>query len=59
VISVSRPQEEYQVTLKIVKLELNKPLKDDQFALNQPAGSQLVRVGQPPEQTKQTSEVRK
>jgi hypothetical protein len=59
VISVSRPQEEYQVTLKIVKLELNKPLKDDQFALNQPAGSQLVRVGQTPEQIKQTSEVRK
>ena len=59
VISVSRPQEEYQVTLKIVKLDLNKPLKDDQFALNQPAGSQLVRVGQTPEQNKQTSEVRK
>jgi len=34
-------------------------LKDDQFALNQPAGSQLVRVGQTPEQIKQTSEVRK
>jgi outer membrane lipoprotein-sorting protein len=59
VISISRPQEEYQVTLKIVKMDLNKPLKDDQFALQQPQGSQLVRVGQPSEPVKQTSEVRK
>lgn len=59
IIKISRPQEEYEVTLKIVKMELNKPLKDDQFALNQPEGSQLVHVGQTTEQNKQTSEIRK
>jgi len=59
VIKISRPQEEYEVTLKIVKMELNKPLKDDQFALKQPEGSQLVHVGQTMDPNKQTSEVRK
>ena len=45
-IEIERPQEEYDITLNMVKLELNKPLKDDQFDLQQPAGAEVVRLGQ-------------
>ena len=44
---IERPQEEYDITLNIVKLELNKPMKDDQFDLQQPPGAEGVRLGQP------------
>jgi outer membrane lipoprotein-sorting protein len=43
---IERPQEEYDITLNIVKLELNQPLKDDQFELQQPPGAEVVRLGQ-------------
>ncbi len=45
-IEIERPQEEYDITLNIVKLELNKPITDDQFALQPPAGAEVVRLGQ-------------
>ena len=45
-IEIERPQEDYDITLNIVKLELNKPLKDEQFALEQPSGAEVVRLGQ-------------
>jgi len=44
-IDIWRPQEEYSVGITVVKLTLNEPLSDDQFVLNQPAGSQLVTLG--------------
>jgi outer membrane lipoprotein-sorting protein len=44
VIQIWRPQEEYTITLAILKLALNQPIKDEQFALQQPSGSQLVRL---------------
>ena len=40
-IIINRPQEGYSIQLSIVKLTLNQPLKDDQFDLKQPEGSQL------------------
>jgi len=43
---IERPQEEYDITLNIVKLELNKTLNDDQFELQLPAGAEVVRLGQ-------------
>jgi outer membrane lipoprotein-sorting protein len=43
-IQITRPQEEYDILLSIVKLRLNEPLKDEQFELQQPPGSQLVRL---------------
>lgn len=46
-IQITRPQEEYDILLNIVKLRLNEPLRDEQFALQQPAGSQLVRMDKP------------
>ncbi len=45
-IEIERPQEDYDIVLNIVKLDLNKPLKDDQFALEQPAGAEVVHLGQ-------------
>jgi outer membrane lipoprotein-sorting protein len=48
VIHIWRPQEEYSITLSIVKMTLNQPLTEEQFALQQPPGAQLVRLDQPP-----------
>jgi outer membrane lipoprotein-sorting protein len=53
VIQIWRPQEEYSIVLTIVKLQVNGPIKDEQFALQQPPGSQLERLDQSP----QTSEL--
>jgi outer membrane lipoprotein-sorting protein len=56
-IEIWRPKEEYDITLNVVKLELNKPLGDDQFQLQQPPGAEVVhldeatganRAGDPP-----------
>jgi outer membrane lipoprotein-sorting protein len=46
-IEISRPQEEYDITLNILKLEMNKPLRDDQFAIQQPPGAEVVHLDQP------------
>ncbi|MBI2682014.1 MAG: hypothetical protein HYX26_02145 [Acidobacteriales bacterium] len=60
IIQVDRPQEEYSIQIGVVKLKLNDALKDEQFVLAQPDGSQLVDVDKepeskpaPPEQPKQ------
>lgn len=42
-----RPQEEYDITLTVVKLELNQPLPDDKFQLSQPPGAEVVRLDRP------------
>src|SRR5208337_4358050 len=44
VIEINRPQEEYSIRLTVVKLTINEQLSDDQFALQQPSGSQLVNL---------------
>jgi outer membrane lipoprotein-sorting protein len=41
-IEIAMPQEEYDITLNIVKLELNEPLTDDKFVLEQPPGAEVV-----------------
>lgn len=43
-IEIERPRENYDITLHVLKLELNLPLTDDQFALDQPAGAEIVRL---------------
>jgi hypothetical protein len=50
-IEISRPQEEYDITLNMLKLEINKPLRDDQFSLEQPAGAEVVRLDKPQPQS--------
>jgi outer membrane lipoprotein-sorting protein len=46
-IEISRPKEEYDITLTIVKLDLNQPLSDDRFVLEQPPGAIVVHLDQP------------
>jgi outer membrane lipoprotein-sorting protein len=41
IIEIERPQEEYTIQIGMVKVGLNQSLRDDQFELTQPAGSQL------------------
>ncbi len=46
-IEIARPQEEYDITLNIVKLDLNQPLPDDKFMLEQPTGAEVVNLDKP------------
>jgi outer membrane lipoprotein-sorting protein len=46
-IEIWRPQEEYDITLTIVKLQLNEPLADEKFVLQQPEGAQVVHLDHP------------
>jgi outer membrane lipoprotein-sorting protein len=50
-IEIFRPQEEYDITLNMLKLEINKPLRDDQFALEQPPGAEVVHLDRPQPQS--------
>ena len=45
-LQLFRPREEYDITLNMLKLEINKSLRDDQFALQQPPGAEVVHLGQ-------------
>ena len=45
-IEIERPREDYDIALRMVKLEINKPLTDDQFALEAPPGAEVVHLGQ-------------
>jgi len=40
-IVLNRPRDEYSVVLTVVKMDINKGVTEDKFALEQPAGSQL------------------
>jgi len=46
-IEIYRPQEEYDITLNMLKVDINKPLSDEQFVLNQPAGAEVVHLDRP------------
>jgi len=46
-IEIFRPEEEYDITLNMLKVEINAPLKDEQFVLEQPAGAQVVHLDRP------------
>jgi len=45
-IRIDRPHDDYQLDLQIIKLSLNENIPSDRFTLEQPAGSELVRVGE-------------
>jgi outer membrane lipoprotein-sorting protein len=47
VIDITRPQDEYAVVLTVVKMEINRGVSDDKFALEQPEGTQLQVLGKP------------
>jgi hypothetical protein len=46
-IEIFRPQEEYDITLNMLKVEINQNLTDDQFTLQQPAGADVVHLDRP------------
>jgi hypothetical protein len=50
-IEIYRPQEEYDITLNMLKLEINKALRDDQFTLEQPPGAEVVHLDKPQPQS--------
>jgi outer membrane lipoprotein-sorting protein len=47
-IEINRPQDEYAVVIDIVKMDINKGVTDEKFALAQPEGTTLQVVGPPP-----------
>ena len=48
-ISIDRPHDDYRLDLQISKVALNEEIPADRFKLEQPAGSELVPVGETPE----------
>src|SRR5580704_16631488 len=44
-IHIWRPQDDYKLEIKISKLTLNEPISPDRFELAQPAGTDLIHVG--------------
>lgn len=47
-IEINRPKDEYAVVIDIVKMDINKGVAQEKFALVQPEGSTLQVVGQSP-----------
>jgi outer membrane lipoprotein-sorting protein len=47
-IHIWRPQDDYKLEIKILKLTMNEPITPDKFELAQPTGTDLVRVGDEP-----------
>lgn len=45
VIDINRPQDEYGVVITLVKADINKPISDNKFALEQPEGTVLQVLG--------------
>lgn len=50
-IRISRPQQDYRLTVTITKLTLNADIAPERFNLAQPPGTELTRVGQDQAQT--------
>lgn len=44
-IRLERPREDYQLTLRLNRLRLNEAIAAERFRLEQPPGTELVRVG--------------
>lgn len=47
-IEIRRPEEEYNITLTIVKMDMNQPLTDDKFVLEQPPNAQVIHLDHAP-----------
>jgi Domain of unknown function (DUF4292) len=47
-IEINRPQDEYAVVLNVVKMDINRGVSAEKFVLEQPEGTQLQVLGQPP-----------
>jgi hypothetical protein len=51
-ISLDRPQNDYQLQLTITRLTANDAIAPDRFALPQPPGAELIRLGKEAEENK-------
>jgi hypothetical protein len=49
-IAVSRPGDDYQLQITVVKATLNEPISADRFILPQPPGTELVHIGDEPKE---------
>ena len=49
-VRIERPHDDYRLDLQVLKLSLNEELPLDRFKLEQPPGSDLVRVGESAEE---------
>jgi hypothetical protein len=49
VIDINRPQDEYGVVMTVVKADINKPIADNKFVLEQPEGTVRQVLGAKPE----------
>jgi len=52
-IRIERPHDDYRLDLQIAKITLNDDIPIDRFKLEQPAGSDLIRVGESSEDKQQ------
>jgi hypothetical protein len=52
-IQIERPHDDYRLDLQVTKLMLNDDIPPDRFKLEQPAGSELVHVGEDTPEQKQ------
>jgi len=60
-IVIERPHDDYKLELQVTKVAVNEEIPADRFKLEQPAGSELVHVGEtadtkPPTESKQPPE---
>ena len=46
-LEIYRPQEEYDITLNMLKVDINQMLTDDQFMLEQPQGVDVIHLDRP------------
>jgi hypothetical protein len=46
-IQISRPQEEFDITLNLLKVDINQMLTDDQFLLEEPSGVDVIHLDRP------------
>jgi outer membrane lipoprotein-sorting protein len=45
VLRIERPKDDYKLDLQVTKISLNEDIPADRFKLDQPAGAELVHVG--------------
>jgi len=43
-IEIKRPEEEYDITLHIIKMDINQTLANDKFVLDEPPGVQVIHL---------------
>ena len=45
-ITLNRPHDDYQLDIHVTKLAMNESISDDRFRLEQPPGTELVKLGE-------------